>query len=194
LDALDVGKPFPVCFCGQQGAQQRGSRLLRRPGQQRLDVVIDLDDRGLDPEQVGAQRADVELALHPRRPILQSWRVVRRRPEDSSDGQRRVRLGQRSHKLGSAPSVPASPQMLQYLAHDRAPTVRGDRGEGPADDAAQPTVGLVGEIEDVRVNVFEQWTGRDSKQRGDLPTRERCGPRTEEEITGCSVQDEKRDW
>jgi hypothetical protein len=105
-------------------------------GQQRFPIVVDLDHRGLDPGQVGAQGADVELALHPRRPIVEAGCVRQWRPEDGGDGERRIGLGQGGHHLGFAILVHAGPQLPQYLAHDGAPVVSGNRGKRPGDDTS----------------------------------------------------------
>jgi hypothetical protein len=65
VDALGVRQPVSAGLGREQAADQVVSRLGPAPFQQRLNVLVGFRRRPLDPRELAAQRADVELPLHP---------------------------------------------------------------------------------------------------------------------------------
>jgi hypothetical protein len=99
VDALGMGQPVATVLRGQQGGDQVVPRLRPPPLQQRLDVVLDLDDRALDLGHLAGERRDVELPLHQAGPLVESRRVAVRGAEHRGDRQRRVGLGQGGNEV-----------------------------------------------------------------------------------------------
>jgi hypothetical protein len=191
VDALGVRQPVARFLGGQQRGQEVIARLVPAPGQQRLDVGVDLGHGALHLGHLTGERADVELPLHPARPLVQPRRVGLRRPQHGGDGQRRVRLGDGGDELARA-GRHLVPELRQEAAHRRPPPVRRARREGGADEGTQPPVLLALLVEDVGVDLRAQRARGHAEQVRDLPPGERRRPRPQEELHGLPVEHDER--
>jgi hypothetical protein len=96
----------------------------RRAGQQRVGVVVELDDGLLDQRALGHQRLGVELLLDPVGPVVQPRGVAQGRAHDRRDDERRVRLGEGLDELAAPVGAHGVPQLLEVGAHGRAASGR----------------------------------------------------------------------
>ena len=193
VDALDLRQPVAVGLGGQQRRDEVVAGVVAAGGQQRVGVVVELDDGLLDQLALGHQRLGVELLLDPVGPVVQARRVAQRRAHDRRDDQRRVGLGEGLDELAAPVGADGVPQLLEVGAHGGPPAVGGARREGRVDEVAQAAVVVAVDAEDVAPQLLGQRAGLDAEQLGQLEPGEGRRAAAQEDLGRLAVEHHRPD-
>ena len=190
VEALVIRQPVALV----SGGEKRRDQVIARVVTARLDqggcVSGELDDRRLDLVTAGHDRRRVELALEPRRPVVEAWRVLDRRAHDGGDQLRWIALGHRVHELDLTTALERSEDLGQVLAHDGAPAVGCSRREGRIHKVAQTAVVRALDRNDVLADRVGQRPVRDPERGGHDGRGEDDLLRAQEEVRRLAVEDE----
>ena len=188
VDALDLRQAVTVGLGGQKGRDEVLAGLLTAGGQQRVGVVVELDDRLLDQRALGHERLGIELLLDPVGPVVKARRVGQWRAHHGRDDERGVGLGEGLDELAVPVGADGVPELLEIGPHERPPAVGGTWREGRVDEVAQAPVVVAVDAEDVAAQLLGQRAGLDVEELGELQPGEGRRAAAQEDLGRLTVE------